>query len=146
MKELTGRHVAAIFCAGFGIIIAVNVTLAVNAVQSFPGLEVANSYVASQSFDARRKAQAALGWSVAARYEDGEIFVALRDAGGRPAAARDLSVHLARPTEARDDRELTLTGGHARIDLARGLWRLDIAATAPDGTAFAKAVRLRVAP
>ena len=57
MTELRGRHVGAMFVAGFGIIIAVNILLAVKAVGTFPGLEVANSYVASQSFDARRKAQ-----------------------------------------------------------------------------------------
>lgn len=47
MKELTGRHVLLMFVAGFGIIIAVNLTLAFSAVRTFPGLEVKNSYVAS---------------------------------------------------------------------------------------------------
>ena len=62
MAQLTGRHVLAIAVASFGVIIGVNVLLAVNAVSTFPGLEVENSYVASQTFDVERKAQEALGW------------------------------------------------------------------------------------
>ena len=38
-KPLTGKHVFAIFATGFGVIIAVNLTLAFNAVATFPGLE-----------------------------------------------------------------------------------------------------------
>ena len=53
------------------MIIAVNLTLAFKAVTTFPGLEVKNSYVASQNFDADRAAQQALGWQVAARIEAG---------------------------------------------------------------------------
>ncbi len=58
-REFTGRHAAAVFVGAFAVIIAVNVALAVSAVRTFPGLEVANSYVASQEFNARRAAQEA---------------------------------------------------------------------------------------
>ena len=53
-KELTGRHVLIITLAAFGVIIAVNLVMAFLAVGSFPGLEVKNSYVASQDFDRER--------------------------------------------------------------------------------------------
>ena len=59
--KLTGWHVLAIFVGAFGVIIGVNVALAWNAVATFPGLEVDNSYIASQTFDDRREAQEALG-------------------------------------------------------------------------------------
>ncbi|MGR3496188.1 FixH family protein [Citreimonas sp.] len=144
MTELTGRHVATLFVGGFSIIIAVNAALAVNAVRSFPGLEVPNSYVASQSFQARLEAQQALGWTATAGYEAGRLSVAISDADGRPVAPEDLSVHVGRPTEAKDDHDLALVDGAARIDLAPGSWRVDIAATAPDGTAFQKAIVLTV--
>ena len=52
MTEIKGWHVFATFAAAFGIIISVNLTLAFKAVATFPGLEVRNSYIASQSFDA----------------------------------------------------------------------------------------------
>ena len=57
---LKGHHVLIMFVGGFSIIIAVNMTLAFNAVSTFPGLETKNSYVASQSFDADRAAQEAV--------------------------------------------------------------------------------------
>ena len=57
--KLTGWHVLAIFVGAFGVIIGVNVALAWNAVATFPGLEVDNSYIASQTFDDRREAQEA---------------------------------------------------------------------------------------
>ena len=63
-KPLTGRKVFLMFVAFFGLIIAVNVTMAVQAVKTFPGLEVANSYVASQTFDADRAAQERLAREV----------------------------------------------------------------------------------
>ena len=52
--KLTGGHVLAMFVAMFGVIITVNMILAFSAVKTFPGLEVKNSYVASQSFDRDR--------------------------------------------------------------------------------------------
>ena len=68
MSEFTlkGRHVAMMFGVGFGVIIAVNIALAVSAVRTFPGLETKNSYVTSQSFEADRAAQEALGWDASA--------------------------------------------------------------------------------
>ena len=144
MTELTGRHVALIFVAGFGTIIAVNLALAVNAVRTFPGLETANSYVASQSFDARRAAQEALGWDVAATYDAGVLSFAISGPDGRDAPARDLTLLVGRPTEQKDDRPVHLEDGRAVLDLAPGPWRLDVSATAPDGTAFQQIVALRV--
>jgi len=60
MGELTGKHVLGITVGAFSIIIAVNVLMAFKAVSTFPGLEVANSYVASQTWDADMAAQKAL--------------------------------------------------------------------------------------
>ena len=82
-KELTGRHVFLITATAFGIIIAVNVTMAVNAVKTFPGLEVKNSYVASQQFQNRRDAQEALGWRVSPVYEGGYLTLAFTDDAGQ---------------------------------------------------------------
>jgi nitrogen fixation protein FixH len=62
ITQIKGWHVALAFGLAFGLIIAVNLTLAFNAIRTFPGLEVKNSYVASQSFDRDRQAQTALDW------------------------------------------------------------------------------------
>ena len=72
-KPLTGRKVFLMFAAAFSVIIGVNLILAYKAVTTFPGLEVKNSYVASQSFDAERAAQLALGWDIGAEVTDGVI-------------------------------------------------------------------------
>lgn len=65
MKTFTGRHMAAIMVGFFGIIIAVNFTMARFAVTTFGGIVVENSYVASQEFNGwldEAKRQRALGW------------------------------------------------------------------------------------
>ena len=76
---ITGPKAFAIFSSFFVVIIAVNVVMACQAVHTFPGLEVENSYVASQTFDAERQAQEALGWTARAAIEEGELV-----AGPRP--------------------------------------------------------------
>ena len=102
MRELTGKHVLAITVGFFGVIIAVNMVLAVQAVRTFPGLEVANGYVASQTFDADRKAQEALGWTLTHDYEGGRLSIDIRKgAGAAPVASLD--VLLGRTTEAGED-------------------------------------------
>ena len=80
MRELTGKHVLAITVGFFGVIIAVNMVLAVQAVRTFPGLEVKNGYVASQTFDADRRAQEALGWTLVQTYEAGKLRLVMTDA------------------------------------------------------------------
>ncbi|AMY71965.1 FixH family protein [Frigidibacter mobilis] len=140
-RPLTGRKVLAIVVSAFALIIAVNVYMAVQAISTFPGLEVKNSYVASQTFDADRAAQEALGWHVTHEYSpDGVLSLVMRDAHGLPAQVKSLSVIIGRTTYARDDRpvDLVYTGGiySAKLDLQPGNWLLHLDATAEDGTAF----------
>ena len=139
MKEITGRHVFAITAGAFAVIIAVNLTMAVKAVSTFPGLEVKNSYVASQSFDDDRAAQEALGWTADARYEDGSLVVEITDRAGRPATA-EVDILVGRRTSAADDvlPELRFDGPvwSAPVPLGDGFWTVRLTATAPDGTVF----------
>ena len=139
-RKLTGWHVLAIFTAAFGTIIAVNLTLAWNAIATFPGLEVPNSYIASQTFDARRAAQSALGWTAHAEAGDGRVILRLTDATGAPLHPADLRVTIGRSTSVRDDSEPAfLFDGRqfvADLSLAPGHWNFWVKATAPDGTPF----------
>jgi nitrogen fixation protein FixH len=147
-RPLTGRRVLAIALAAFGVILAANITMSVYAVRSFSGLVVPNSYVASQSFDARRDAQQALGWDLALGYADGALTLALSDAAGRPVRPEVLEVSVGRPTTTRDDRALALEpmpeGYGAGVDLAPGSWRVEIVALAADGTPFHQSRSLTV--
>jgi nitrogen fixation protein FixH len=139
-RPLTGRAVLAITLAAFGTIIAANVTLAVYAIGTFPGLEVANTYVASQTFDADARAQQALGWTATVEEAGGRMTLRLVDRTGAPVRPRDLTVLATRPTEAREDTPVTLTfdgtDWTGPAALPPGRWRIRIAAMAPDGTAF----------
>jgi nitrogen fixation protein FixH len=147
-RTLTGRHVAMIFGGGFSIIIAVNVALAVNAVRTFPGLEVKNSYIASQSFDADRRAQEALGWTARATYGAGALVLEIDGPDG-PVLPDITKAVLGRPTHVGDDHspvfETTGTGLVAAVPpLDAGYWSLRIEAVAEDGTLFKQRLSLRV--
>ncbi|WP_134680719.1 FixH family protein [Paracoccus ravus] len=138
--QLRGRHVLAITLTAFGTIIAVNLFMAIKAVGTFPGLETANSYVASQRFDRDRQSQQALGWRVDASYDGAEMTLAIRDAQGFPVRVRSLDVTVGRPTYVRDDLhpEFVARGGLfvTALDLAPGVWNIHLRATALDGTEF----------
>lgn len=139
MTELKGKHVAAIFVSGFGIIIAVNISLAWNAVRTFPGLEVKNSYVASQNFDADRAAQLALGWDVSAHLRGDELVLAILQ-DGRPVEPTIVSALFSKATSVTVDQtpEFTFDGSAFTAPVMAGLgnWNLRLEARAPDGTAF----------
>lgn len=138
--RLTGWHVLAGFAAAFGIIIAVNIALAVNAVRTFPGLETEHSYIASQTFDVRRAAQQALGWDISASHADGLLVLKIVDDKGVPVQAAKMDVILGRPTHQKADRVPQFrwdgTAYVAHEELEKGNWDLWIKATAMDGTAF----------
>ncbi|WP_102109767.1 FixH family protein [Oceaniglobus roseus] len=132
-RKLTGWHVLAMFTGGFAIIIAVNVALAVEAVKTFPGLEVANSYVESQKFDARRAAQDALGWDVRVEYADGVLTLAVTDRKGRAVDPARFTGTIGRPTTRAQDRALSFdANGEQRLDLPKGNWRLDLQDAGPE--------------
>ncbi len=111
-KELTGRKVFLIVAGAFAVIITVNFYMAFSAVNTFPGLEVENSYVASQQFNDRARAQQALGWTLSASNQGGKLHIAIVDKDGKPVYPASIKVRVGRPTIARDDQnvEMTLQG------------------------------------
>lgn len=128
-KPFTGRHMFAILAAFFGVVIAVNVTMASYATSTFGGVVVENSYVASQEFNrwlAEAEAARALGWSAdAIRREDGRIEVTVT---GAPPGAR-LSATARHPLGRMPDETLTFEsiGAGSFVSnerLARGRWTL----------------------
>lgn len=148
-KPLTGFKVLAIAVGAFGVILTANLTLAVNAVNSFPGLETENSYVSSQTFNDDLAAQLSLGWEVRAAVEHGVLVLAFTDAEGRPVEVATLDATLGRATHVRDDQapDFAYHRGTftAPVELAPGNWNIRLEATAPDGTPFRQRVVLHVA-
>ena len=149
MAEIKGWHVLAGFVLAFGTIIAVNLTLAFNAVRTFPGLEVKNSYVASQSFDANRDAQLGLGWEVSARVEGNVLRLVVLETGQAIAPIVEDAV-FGRATSVVDDQvpafEWDGTALVAPVDAGPGNWNLRVRLRAEDGTLFQQRLVVRVAP
>ena len=106
-KRITGRHAAAALVAFFGVVIAVNVTMAMFATRTFGGVVVENSYVASQKYNgwlAAAERQKRLGWSIEPRLDaDREVTVGLSVEG---ATVRGFASH---PLGRENDAALTFT-------------------------------------
>lgn len=152
MREITGRHVLVVTVGAFGLIFAVNFLMAYKAISTFPGLEVDNSYVASQDFDKDRAAQAALGWTLTPEYDSKtqELSLSFTDGTGALVAVKDLTVLVGRTTEARDDTKpnFVFEGGayRAKESLSSGKWMMQVEAHSFDGTLFRQRLDLFVKP
>lgn len=122
----------------FGVILAANLTLMISAIGTFPGLEVENSYVASQVFNAEMAAQKRLGWLTSVTGTADEVTVTVHDRDGNPVFPSQISLQVGRLTHNRDDQvfDLRYSDGafRAPATLARGAWEARLRATAADGT------------
>lgn len=147
-RTFTGRHAAMVFIGAFTVIIGVNILLAYSAIKTFPGLEVKNSYVASQEFDTRRDAQEALGWQVRADATGGLVVLSITDRAGKPVEVSELKAVLGRATHVQEDVEpdFTFDGTAyvAKAELGDGNWNIRMVARAEDGTEFTQRVVLHV--
>ncbi|MFU7529323.1 FixH family protein [Qipengyuania sp. ASV99] len=135
--SFTGRHMALAMIGGFGIVIAVNFTMASLAVGGFHGVVVENSYVASQRFNgwlAQAEASRALGWTAEiSRDEGGFVMVSARDL---PAGAA-ITAQLRRPLGAHEFAAVTFepagTGLYRSTKpVAEGRWTLRLYIEAGD--------------
>ena len=147
-RELTGRKVLLIFVSFFGVVFAVNFLLAYQAVATFPGVEARNSYQASQTFEADRSAQLALGWDVSAELEGEELVLRIIGPDGQPVQVAELTATLGRATHVNDDRtpQFAYYNGAYRAaePLGPGNWNLRMHAVAEDGTPFRQRIVIYV--
>lgn len=148
-RQFTGFHMILVMGAFFGTIITVNMIMAWNATQSWTGLVVKNSYVASQHFNevtAQKKAQAALGWRASIDYQNQQMTVTLTDNTGATIQNAIVTAALGRPAHEQLDRTLQFsetTGGTYSVDeaLEPGLWQADFTATDAKGVVWTKSYR-----
>jgi nitrogen fixation protein FixH len=137
-RAFTGRHMLAAMVAFFGVIVAVNVTMATFAMKSWTGLVVQNSYVASQEFNDKAavgRARAALGWNGELAYANGELRYALVRDNGDAVALTDILVALGRPAYEAEDTTIVLTptgngGFGGNVKLGDGQWIVRVSAEA----------------
>lgn len=143
IRPFTGKHMLAVTISFFGVIIAVNIGLAYKAVSTFPGLEVDDSYVASQTFDQEKTAQEALGWHLKQGYDHAkdQLRLEFTDSHGAPVTLKDVDVLVGRPTEAAQDQHPVMLQGAdgayvSASSLPKGKWMLQIRGHAQDGTLY----------
>lgn len=145
-RPLTGRKVLVIVVSAFSIIVTVNLVMAYFAVNTFPGLEVRNSYVSSQGFNDRLARQRALGWETDAAMQAGVLTLQITGPDGAPAAVETITAILGRPTTERDDRTVAFTrsgdGFVATIDADYGNWDLRFTAVSAEGVEFSQRIGL----
>ncbi|MCA0044415.1 FixH family protein [Celeribacter litoreus] len=148
-REITGKHVLIWTVSAFAVIIGVNVFMAVQAVKTFPGLETANSYGVSQTFNRDKEAQEALGWAVEAIDDQENLYVYIRDEEGNPVEVAEISGTLGRATTVAQDQDPEFVfNGEAYVAqtgvLDEGNWNFRMVATALDGTAFNQRIVIHV--
>ena len=145
-KEMTGRKVLIITVSAFGVIVTVNLIMAWVAVGTFPGLQVQNSYVASQGFNQRLAEQRALGWDTEVDLTGNRLTLRIDDENGAPVVVPDLTVTLGRPASDSTDFQPVLrreNGAYvADVDVDCGNWMVIVDATAADGTPFSQRIGL----
>lgn len=141
-RPFTGMHMLVIMIAFFGVVFAVNITLAVLSSGTWTGLVVENSYVASQEFQGKLDAlhaQQALGWTHDFSYGDGVARLVVTDAkGARTDLGPGVELQFNRPIGDAEDQTLKMVraadGSYtAAATLAAGAW--DAIVLAPQSSA-----------
>jgi nitrogen fixation protein FixH len=138
-RQITGRFVLLAMVGFFGVVAAVNATMMTAAIRTMPGLEVKNSYVASQRYNgdiAAMRAQQSLGWNADARLRlkgaDASVTVDITDAASKPVTGLAISARLAHPVDRNADHMASLTEtapGHYAATfpgVQRGAWDMVI--------------------
>jgi nitrogen fixation protein FixH len=135
-KQFTGWHMLAIMVVFFGGIIIVNIFLAMLATNSWTGLIVKNTYVASQEFNdhlASAHAQKERGWTSELSYTAGRLSASFLGIDKTPLFPDAISARIGRPTYEQQDQFISLNyvkdGIYASdIQLAPGLWQITLQA------------------
>jgi nitrogen fixation protein FixH len=149
----TGWHMAGVMVLFFGTIITVNLIMAWNASNSWSGLVVPNTYVASQQFNgkvAEARALAASGIEGDLTVQDDRIVYRVTDANGAPVVADDVSAVFKRPVDERKDFTVALQPvGEGLFAADRpvpaGQWVVDISTRRDGEKVFHQTVRTVVA-
>jgi nitrogen fixation protein FixH len=121
---------AAILIAFFGVVIAVNMTMATLATRTFGGVVVENSYVASQKYNgwlAAARKQDQLGWAVEATLDAQRHLIVSANQGGlevsgfaRHPLGREADVPLSFGSGMRSDQSLPAGRWSVHLLVRRG--------------------------
>lgn len=143
VARFTGWHMLATMIGFFGVVIAVNVVMASDAIRTFGGMVVENSYVATTHYNrwlAEGRAQEKAGWhALPAADNSGVVSLRLSRAGNAVDGAA-VSVIANHPVGLVASRTIVLRPlgeglYRAGERLPKGRWLLRIDVRARDGTA-----------
>jgi nitrogen fixation protein FixH len=138
-RTLTGRTVLLCLLGFFGVVIGVNGVMMALAIGTMPGLETEKPYQTGIGYNAEiaaAQAQATRRWQVTSHIDRDaggrtSVKVEARDGNGAPLARLAVTVRLARPTDQRADRTISLTerGSGSYLgeatDVAPGVWDVE---------------------
>lgn len=151
-KQFTGRHMLFLVLGFFATIIAANGTMAYLAINSWTGLVVKSSYVASQDFNKkleRIERQKRIGITSTLNYDSGFLKITLQRKDGTPASGLKANLKIGRVVHENADstvvlKELAAGTYSAQSALAPGLWQLDLLATGEQNMSYRQTFRLLV--
>lgn len=151
-RRLEGKHVLAGLVAFFGVIIGVNLTLAVLANTSWTGLAVENGYVASQHFNAElqeARRQSELGWKPNFGYRNDRLELALESLSGAPLSGFAVEAELERPSTDREDRRISFRENGPGLYISEehlnsGQWDADVTIKDSSGRTLRRVYRFVV--
>jgi nitrogen fixation protein FixH len=150
--RFTGWHMLVILLTFFGVVVAVNLTMAVMASRSWTGLVVKNSYVASQQFNeqaAIARKQREMGWQESLAHENGALTIVLKDRYGKALEGLSVSAEIGHPVADKFDHHLQLKeiapGVYsAMAQMGQGQWDADVLAKDGLGREFRQIHRFMV--
>ncbi len=132
-RPFTGWHMTMILVAFFGVVIAVNFLMASQAVATFGGTVVENSYVASQRYNdwlAAARKQSALRWTPTIKADRSRHVVLTITTPAGPLAGARITATATHPLGALPSRALSFVaapGGYRSVDpLPPARWMLHI--------------------
>lgn len=135
-REFKGSHLAIILVCFFGVIVAVNFSMAYIARSNWTGLVVKNSYVASQHFNSELEAakrQREAGWTSKFSYNSSLLRVSVKNAAGHPISVSHINAEIGRPAFEQMDHKVTFSAlGNGQFEaldtLKPGLWKIVLTA------------------
>lgn len=149
--SLTGKHMFALMVGFFAIILIANMSLVYFATQSWTGLVVQNSFVASQQFNATtaQLEKAKAGVNVRASVDRDILRLQLSATDGGVISATNVTVTIGRPTHEGQDMTLKLAAeGNGefsiRHKLLAGVWSGQIFADIPGHPGWDRPLRIIV--
>jgi nitrogen fixation protein FixH len=161
-RVFTGRAFLLCLVVGFGVVFAVNFTMAYLAIKTFAGVDTPSSYQAGQVFSktlAAAAAQVARGWKVTVGVErapgatqSAAVTAAFDDRDGKPLPGLVVKARLEHPSNEFLDREAILietdAGRFAGAveGVTEGGWTLVISGARDGQTLFASRNRVALGP